>query len=127
MKRPLSIFACAILAVPVLAAAQPDAAPYQLAIVQPADESTVFDDNGDVTVRLASTPRIEAGDQLEVLLDGVPAETSGLEVALTGVDPGLHVLRARVIDSTGNLSALSSSTVFYMRKPSILYPNRRAK
>ena len=126
--RALSRFiAAAALAVPTLAAAQPAARQYDVAIVSPADLATVFNDSGDFQVRTTVTPDLAAGDRLEFLVDGNPIGPPSpiLELPLYGIPRGEHVLLARVIDASGNVAAVSPASVVYVWQASLLFPSRR--
>ena len=117
----------AALAVPLLATAALPARAYDIDIVSPADLSTVFDNSGDFSVRMTVVPDLEAGDRLEFLVDGTPVGPPSpiLEIPLQGIPRGEHVLQARVIDSTGNVGAMSPPSVVYVWQASLLFPNRR--
>ena len=88
---------------------------YQLSIVSPPDESTIFSDSGDVTVKATIAPPLAQGERVEFLVDGMPAgpPTTSLEFSLSGTARGQHLLQARVIDTTGNVAAISQSETFY--------------
>jgi hypothetical protein len=122
--RPLIRMAATALAAAALAAgAQPS---YQLSIVEPADQSTVFSDTGEMTVQLAVAPNPAPGESIELLVDGAPAGASAsTEFALSGMTRGEHTLQARIIDSTGNVAATSATTLFYVWAASVLFPNRQ--
>jgi hypothetical protein len=120
-----SVFATAA----VLAVAAPGVTPrgtpnYDLDIVNPADEATVFSDNGDVSVRATVVPDLANGDQVEFLVDGLPIAppTSVLDFPLYGIVHGQHMLQARIIDSTGNVGSISPSRTFYVWQASLLFP-----
>jgi hypothetical protein len=99
---------------------------YQLAIVTPADDGTVFDDNGDTFVQASIEPPLSQGDRVELLVDGFPvaAPGSSLEFELQGIGSGPHLLQARVLDATGNVAAISPSSNFQVGEPAGLAPTR---
>ena len=105
MAAAASLAACAF-----GAAAQ---GPYQLGITDPLDQATVDRDTGPLLVRVVVVPELADGDQLELLADGFPVAHAGaaLEFRLAAVAPGPHVLQARIIDSTGNVGAISPANV----------------
>jgi hypothetical protein len=105
----------------------PDVPAYQLDIVDPANQATIFNNNGDVLVRVTVVPDLANGDQVELLVDGVPAAEPGtaLEFPLTGLVRGTHMLQARIIDSSGNVGSISPSSTIYVWEASRLFPNRR--
>jgi hypothetical protein len=99
---------------------------YDLAIVEPADGLTVFDDGGDVAVRVSVVPGLENGDQVELLLDGLPVAPPGasFEFPLSGVTRGEHQLQARIIDATGNVGSISPSSTVNVWQASLLFQPR---
>lgn len=102
---------------------------YDLGVVAPGNDATVFDDNGDVEVRVTVAPDLANGDQLELLLDGMPVAppTMSLDYPLYGVMRGQHLLQARIIDATGNVGSISPPSTFYVWEASRLFPNRRGR
>jgi hypothetical protein len=122
----LRIAAAAILAAPVLGVYAQAMANYDLSIVAPANDATVFSDSGNVTLQATVAPALAKGDQIEFLVDGQPAgaPTSALDVSLAGLPRGQHVVQARILDSTGNVGAVSTSSIFYVWQASTLFPNR---
>jgi hypothetical protein len=100
---------------------------YQLSIVSPADHSTVFSDSGDVTVKATIAPPLAQGERIEFLVDGMPAglPTTSLNFSLSGTARGQHLLQARVIDTTGNVAAVSPADTFYVWAASVAFPNRQ--
>jgi hypothetical protein len=104
-------------------------APYELGIATPADESTVFNDGGDVVVSVTIAPALASDDKVELLVDGVPIAPpmKSLDFPLTGITRGQHLLQARVIDATGNVSSISPATTVFMWEASRLFLNRRGR
>src|SRR5258706_8611353 len=131
-SRQQKLLAILALAAACASTAQADERPgqrYVLDIAAPSDEAMVFSNSGDLSVRVAVAPQLAQGDSVEVLLDGVPAASpsASLEVPLTGVARGRHVLQARIIDSTGNVGSVSASSMVYVWQASTLFPTRHAK
>jgi hypothetical protein len=114
MRTLSRIATMAVLALAPFGARAQDTSRYQLDIVSPADEAALPSDGGDVQVRTAIVPQLANGDRIELLVDGLPAARPGtaLEHDLSGLAPGRHRLQARIIDSTGNVGAVSPSTSF---------------
>lgn len=101
-----------------------------VAIVKPANEATVFDNSGNVTVKVTVAPflRIDAGDRIVLLLDGAPAPGQrDTRFELSGVTRGTHTLQAVITDSRGNTVLSSAPVTFHMWQASKLFPNRRQK
>jgi len=126
MRMFLRNAAAAVMVAAALGVSAQGVPKYDIDIVDPADEATIFSDSGDVTVRATVTPALAKGDQVELLVDGEPAAPPGatLEFALSGIPRGQHVLQARIIDSTGNVGAISPSRIFFVWQASVLFPNR---
>ena len=129
MRTLSSIVAAAALAVAALGASAQGVPNYDLDIVAPADGATVFSNTGDVLVRATAAPDLAKGDQVELLVDGVPAASPSatLEFPLSGIVRGQHMLQARIIDSAGNVGSVSPSSTFYVWHASRLFPNRHGK
>jgi hypothetical protein len=101
-----------------------------IAIVQPANEATVFDNAGDVEVRVAVSPApdLDAGHRIALLLDGQQAALqSATHFRLGALVRGEHRLEARIVDRYGNTVIASAPVKFYLWQASRLFPNRRAK
>jgi hypothetical protein len=129
MRKLTRIAAAASLAAAALGALAQGNPEYDLDIVDPAEWGTVFNNNGDVLVRATVVPDLAAGDQVELLVDGLSAAppSAVLEFPLSGLTRGQHRLQARVIDATGNVGSVSPSSTFYVFQASRLFPNRRGK
>jgi hypothetical protein len=100
---------------------------YRVKIVVPKNEQAVFNNLGDVDVRIGVAPHLASGDQVELWLDEAPVPPKGTarKFHLAGLGPGRHTLQAKVSDASGNAMASSPPITFYMRHASKLYPNRK--
>jgi len=101
-----------------------------IAIVQPANEATVFDNAGNVEVKvaLAPAPDLDAGDRIALLLDGQQAVLqSATQFRLRAVVRGEHRLEARIVDRNGNSVIASAPVKFHLWQASRLFPSRRGK
>jgi hypothetical protein len=123
------IAAFAVVAMAGLGVSAQDTPGYRLAIVNPANDATVFSNPGDVSVQASVVPALAGDDRVELLVDGDSAgePAKSLDFQLSGMERGEHVLQARVIDGTGNVSAVSPSTIFYVWQASVLFPNQRGR
>jgi hypothetical protein len=98
-----------------------------ITFAQPANDSTVFDNVGnvDVTVSVSPALRTGAGDRIALVLDGRQVATrSATQVRLSGITRGGHTLEARVVDSSGNALIASNPVRFYLWQASRLFPVR---
>jgi hypothetical protein len=129
MRRLVHIIAAGVLAASACGAQAQGAAGYRLEIVAPADDATVFNDSGDVVVKTSVVPPLAPGDQVELLVDGLPAAppAATLEFPLAGLVRGPHQVQARIIDATGNVGSISPSSAFDMWEASRLFPSRHGK
>jgi hypothetical protein len=105
----------AAIALPGLGVSAQETPGYRLRIVSPAEDARVFSDAGEVAARATVVPDLANGDRIELLVDGDPAgpPATSLDFRVSGMARGPHVLQARVIDSTGNVNAVSPSSIFY--------------
>lgn len=105
----------------------PGPPPYEdIAIVEPADDETIRDNAGNITVRASLTPRLrsELGHRLVLYMDGIlygePAVSP--EFNLTNVDRGSHSVAVAVVDEDGSELLRSTSVTFHLMRVSILLP-----
>lgn len=101
------------------AADQPQA--YQsLEIQQPANDDTLRDNEGNVTVVLQLAPPLqpEFGHSLVLMMDGRPVEAPGLNTSfqLRNVDRGSHLLQAFVLDAVGKTVFASAKSTFHLHR-----------
>ena len=100
------------------------ASPYRrFAIVEPANDSAIRQNAGNVTITTSLEPALRLGDTITLFVDGEAAVTGReARLLLPNVDRGTHTLRAVVSDSEGK-SLISSETVtFHLLRASILLP-----
>lgn len=72
-------------------------------VLKPAVSEEVSSDEGQVLLLFKLEPALQAGHRISVFLDDEPILGSfdGLEIELSGVDPGHHSVRAVVTDADG--------------------------
>ena len=93
-------------------------------IVSPAPEETVRDNEGNVSVAVALTPKLEKGHQLRLFLDGKPSVTLDKSIGtLSEVERGEHRILAEVADAKGQVLARSDPVLFFMKRHSVLHPS----
>ena len=95
-----------------------------LEIWQPEDQTSYFEADTTVNVRLRSDPAIAADDSLLLYLDGklVEGPRNALEYSLSGVERGAHSLTAQVLDTKGKEKIRSKSVVFYIKQTTTIAP-----
>jgi hypothetical protein len=98
-----------------------------LEIVQPEEDATVRNNQGNVPVVLLLNPSLEEGQYLKLMLDGTPVEGqhTSTSMQLEGVLRGPHVLQARLMSKAGKTLVQSQSIRFFMRQASRFDPARR--
>lgn len=96
-----------------------------LEITQPQDGETVWNNPGNMTVVVSTQPRLQSGDQVQVLLDGnqVAASTTSQTFNLEGIARGEHQLRAQIVSKRGSVQIASSKTVFYLHQSAAVSPS----
>jgi hypothetical protein len=95
----------------------PDVARYEsVTIVAPANEETVRENAGNVSVAVALQPPLRAGDRLVLFMDGLqwPVVAQGNSFSLENIDRGTHTVGVRVLDGEGNVAAESEPTTFHL-------------
>jgi hypothetical protein len=101
----------------------------QVTILAPAQEDTIHDNSGSLTIEVRVEPPIEPrdGTSIRMLLDGKRAapDASGTSFALEGVERGQHWLQALLIDRQGQTLSVSDTVRFTMWQASINSPARQ--
>lgn len=102
----------------------PEIPSYQLRIITPADDESIWVNNGNVSVTMIVEPDLdtERGDQILVELDGTQVGPAQSETSFqfNNLSRGTHTLAAMVVDSTGTVLTNSSSVTFHLHRTSIL-------
>ena len=96
-------------------------------IAAPADETTVHDNLGNVSVLVQIEPalRAAAGERIELLLDDkVVASGPHGRIELASVERGTHALQARVVAADGKVLHTSAAVRFHLWRASRLFPGR---
>ena len=91
-----------------------------LEIGSPAEEETVWNNQGQLIVSLALQPGLQPGHRVRVYLDGTPTDASSTSVRLENVYRGAHTLQAEVLDSNGNMVMRSEARRFFVQQTSVL-------
>lgn len=104
--------------------AQPQDVPdYQIRIVAPANDESIWVNNGDVTVSIIVEPTLDAerGDQVILRLDGEPVSEprNTTTFQLNNLSRGTHSLNATVVDSNGVALTSTGTVTFHLHRASI--------
>lgn len=92
-------------------------------VIQPANDSTLFDSEGAVNVTVNLEPALREADRIQLYVDGKvigePLHATTFSVSLQ--DRGGHTLLAEAQNSKGKVVGRSESIQFYYRKHSVLF------
>lgn len=104
-------------------AQQRDVPDYQIRIVAPANDESIWVNNGDVTVSMIVEPTLDAerGDQVILRLDGEPVSEprNSTTFQLNNLSRGTHSLNATVVDSNGVALTSTGTVTFHLHRASI--------
>lgn len=87
-------------------------------ITQPANDSSFSSGNGLVSISSETTPALQAGHSIQLVMDGTPynSNQSG-SFGLSNVDRGTHQLQVNVINGAGETLISSDVTTFTLHRP----------
>jgi hypothetical protein len=92
-----------------------------LEIIVPRNETSFFEADTEITVRVQSEPEIAGTDKLMTFLDNkLVNPPDAYEHTLTNVERGAHMLVAVISDAGGNEKLRSEPVVFYVKQPTIV-------
>jgi len=102
------------------------AVPYQtFSIASPADEETIRDNNGNVSVSFTINPALQTKfkHSITVLLDGKARKTAltTTSAQLQNIDRGMHSLSAQIVDGSGKVINTSNIVTIHMKRQSKLH------
>ncbi len=97
---------------------EPETVGYQeFKVTSPANDATIRDNGGNVSVSLSLTPGLRNGHSIELMMDGQSIGSGrSTSVTLTEVDRGTHTVQAAVRDSEGKEIARSNSVIFHLKR-----------
>ena len=101
--------------------------PYStLSIVAPANDASVRENSGHVTVTVSILPPLAVSHQLRLLMDGkAMGQNSGTSFPLENVDRGTHSLLLEVVNASGQSLQQASVTTFHMQRYHLPPPKPR--
>jgi hypothetical protein len=105
----------------------PNAVSYRsLTITAPANEESVRNNVGAVTVILALQPALQYGHQIRVLIDGKQEQKGPQSTfVFNELERGEHSVRGQIVDPNGKVLLASASSTFYLQRFSKLTSPRR--
>jgi hypothetical protein len=102
------------------------AAPYRVVdIVSPADQETLWNLEGTLSVQVRFQPSLQPGHRYDLVLDGERRNinTATSRASLSDVFRGTHSLEVVVIDAAGTELMRSPSRTFFVQQTSVQNPN----
>ncbi len=92
----------------------------RIAVVNPPDQTTVWDNSGNVAVEIAVSPALQAalGHRLVVILNGKPVgePSTATSFSVSNLDRDTYTLQARILDGDGRVVGESPPSVFFMKR-----------
>jgi len=87
-------------------------------ITSPTNDSTIRDNNGNVSISLSSEPDLVKGHKVQIYIDGSPYQSaqSSMTFTLNNIDRGTHSLSARLIDQTEQTLMQSKTLTFHLHR-----------
>ncbi len=106
-------------------AAQSPDAPYQVDIVSPAEQETLWNIGTQLNVQVRIQPQLQPGHRYDLALDGQRRNlnTSAARITLPNVFRGTHTLELVVLDAAGTELMRSPSRTFFVQQTSTQNPN----
>ncbi|MGH8587676.1 MAG: DUF4124 domain-containing protein [Gammaproteobacteria bacterium] len=95
----------------------------KIAVVNPPNDGTVWDNSGNVSIEIAVAPALQGtlGHKLVVLLNGQPLgePMAATSFTVTNLDRNTYTLQARIVDAGGEVLGESPPSVFHMKRISV--------
>lgn len=92
----------------------------KIAVVNPPNDGTVWDNSGNVSIEITVTPPLQGtlGHKLVVLLNGQPLgePIAATSFTVTNLDRNTYTLQARIVDAEGKVLGESPPSVFHMKR-----------
>ncbi|MFO6425125.1 DUF4124 domain-containing protein [Motilimonas sp. KMU-193] len=94
---------------------------YTASITSPVHDSTLYDNNGTISVNVEVKPALEDGQTLQLLVDGTPVgeKHQSPTLLVTNIDRGSHNLQVQLIDKNGKIIASSEIITVHLRRASV--------
>ncbi|WP_166266210.1 DUF4124 domain-containing protein [Marinobacter caseinilyticus] len=91
----------------------------------PEDGTAFYSGNGDIELRVSSSPALKKGHRFEVDIDGQPVgQNPSGSFTVRNIDRGTHNASAFVVDSKGQRIQSGSRISFTLHRPSVINQNR---
>ena len=87
-----------------------------LTIESPANDATIRDNTGNVSINIVFSPALAKDHQIQFLIDGNLASSgSSTSTTLSNLDRGTHELTVRIVDGAGEV-LVSQSSIFHLKR-----------
>lgn len=94
-------------------------------VVTPKSNETLRDNGGTISVQLAIEPPLNAGHEVEILVDGKSiGRGRATSASVSNLDRGSHTISATIKDANGKVIKSASSVTFHLQRSSKLQPQR---
>lgn len=95
----------------------------RVAIVAPANDTSMWNSAGQVEVGVEIAPKLGEHDRVVIHLDGaLAAEGRESRVTLAGVNRGTHTVSASIVDAQGRVLRSSKPVTFHLHKATVTRP-----
>lgn len=95
----------------------------ELAVTSPANDTTIRDNAGNVTISLTITPTLDtaAGHYMTLTLDGniVADRIKSTSINLSNLDRGTHTVQVQIKNAGGGIVRTSGTSVFHLQRVSV--------
>jgi hypothetical protein len=94
-------------------------------ITSPAEQETLWNIGGSLTVQVTLEPRLQSGHRLDAYLDGERRNLNATSTSLSVPDVfrGTHTVQVAIVDQRGSEILRSSPVTFMVQQTSIQNPN----
>jgi hypothetical protein len=97
-----------------------------LEIISPQNESSFFEPDDEIVVRVRSEPTIDEGDRLVTYLDSKPlGDVNQTEHRLAGLERGAHTLQSAIYGFDGKEKIRSEKITFHMKQTTVANPRNQ--
>ena len=123
---PVTNIQPALDSVPTVKKAEEEIEGYQeIAILTPAQDTTIPPGQEVLVVEVGLTPRLKAGHLIQLLFNGQAygPPTTVSSFTISSLIRGEHSLQVQVIDSEGNVIGSSNNNTIHVKRGSALHPN----
>jgi hypothetical protein len=87
------------------------------------DDESIVNTGGDFSVSVQTTPALQPGHSLRLMLDGAAyASSADGGFSLRNIDRGSHTLQVQVIDEDGAVLSASGTITVHVRRPGRRFP-----